>query len=140
MLGRYLIPLAPFLLIAMHSVVSLFFFLMLDHELRLVRRGSKRNHAAQAASTAELKTQLAELATRVLEAEERAGVLVPPPPPPSGLNLNKRTQVIRLSRRGEGAESIAASLHLPQREVELLIKIHGRATYPHETLQKAANS
>jgi hypothetical protein len=141
MLGRYLIPLAPFLLIGMHGIVSLFFFLSLDHEMRLLRRASKRRHAAQEADAGELKTQLAQLAARVLDAEERAGVLVAPAPPPSGLNLNKRTQVIRMSRRGERAETIAASLHLPQREVELLLKIHGRVVYAQpETLSKAANS
>jgi DNA-binding NarL/FixJ family response regulator len=141
MLGRYLIPLAPFLLIAIHGVISLFFFLSLDHEMRLLRRTSKHRHAAQETSTAELKKQLAELATRVLDAEQRAGVLVPPAPPRSGLNLNKRTQVIRMSRRGERSETIAASLNLSQREVELLLKIHGHVAYrPQETLSKAANS
>jgi len=30
-----------------------------------------------------------------------------------------------MSRRGERAENIAASLSLPRREVELLLKIHG---------------
>lgn len=141
MLGRYLIPLAPFLLIGIHGILSLFLFLSLDHEMRLLRRGSKRRHAAQEAATAELRTQLAELTARVLDAEERTGVLVPPLPPPSGLNLNKRTQVIRMSRRGERAETIAASLNLPQREVELLLKIHRRVAYsPPETLSKAANS
>jgi hypothetical protein len=141
MLGRYLIPLAPFLLIGIHGIVSLFFFLSLDHEVRLLGRGSKRRHAAQEAATGELKTQLAELAARVLDAEQRAGVLVPPAPPRSGLNLNKRTQVIRMSRRGERVETIAASLQLPQREVELLLKIHSSVAYsPQGTLSKAANS
>ncbi len=141
MLGRYFIPLAPFLLIGIHGIVSLFFFLSLDHEVRLLRRGAKRRHADQEAAAGQLKTQLAELAARVLDAEQRAGVLVPPAPPRSGLNLNKRTQVIRMCRRGERAETIAASLHLPQREVELLIKIHGRVAYsPQEALSKTANS
>ncbi len=45
--------------------------------------------------------------------------------PKASLNLNKRTQVLRMSRRGERTENIAASLSLPRREVELLLKIHG---------------
>jgi hypothetical protein len=141
MLGLYLIPLAPFLLIGIHAIASLFLVLSLDHEMRLLRRGTKRRAAAQEAATGEMKKQLADLAVRVLDAEQRAGVLVPPAPPKSGLNLNKRTQVIRMSRRGERAEIIAASLNLAQREVELLLKIHGRVSYsPPETLSKAANS
>jgi hypothetical protein len=38
------------------------------------------------------------------------------------LNLSKRTQAIRLSRRGESADKIAAALNLPSREVQLLLK------------------
>jgi hypothetical protein len=72
---------------------------------------------------------MAQLSARVLDAEERTGVLVPPTAPKSGFNLNKRSQVIRMSRRGEQAEKIAASLNLPQREVELLLKVYSRSIY-----------
>jgi hypothetical protein len=129
MLSRYLIPLAPFLLIGITSVVCLFFFLCLEHEMRIMNLRWKRRQNVQESATGELKTQIAELSARILEAEERAGVLVAPAPPRSGLNLNKRTQVIRMSRRGDQAEYIAASLNLPRREVELLLKVHGRVVY-----------
>jgi hypothetical protein len=129
MLGRYLIPLAPFLLIGINSVLCLFFFLCLEHEMRILKLRSDRRQNAQQSASNELKAQLAELTARVLETEERTGVLVPPVPPKSGLNLNKRSQVIRMSRRGEQAEKIAASLNLPQREVELLLKIYSRVVY-----------
>jgi hypothetical protein len=129
MLGRYLIPLAPFLLIGINSVLCLFFFLCLEHEIRILKLRSDRRQNVQQSASNELKAQLAELTARVLETEERTGVLVPPVPPKSGLNLNKRSQVIRMSRRGEQAEKIAASLNLPQREVELLLKIYSRVVY-----------
>jgi len=129
MLGRYLIPLAPFLLIGIHSVLCLFFFLCLEHEMRIMKLRLERHQTAQQTSANELKAQVAELTARVLDTEERTGVLVAPTPPRSGLNLNKRSQVIRMSRRGEQAEKIAASLNLPQREVELLLKIYSRVVY-----------
>jgi hypothetical protein len=129
MLGRYLIPLAPFLLIGINSVLCLFFFLCLEHEMRILKLRSDRRLNAQQSASNELKAQVAELTARVLETEERTGVLVSPVPPKSGLNLNKRSQVIRMSRRGEQAEKIAASLNLPQREVELLLKIYSRVVY-----------
>ena len=129
MLDRYLIPLAPFILIGINSLLCLAFFLCLEHEMRILTMRSKRRHKAQESATEKLKTQIAELGARVLEAEQRAGVLVPPTPPKSGLNLNKRTQVIRMSRRGEQADKIAAALNLPQREVELLLKVHGQVVY-----------
>jgi hypothetical protein len=129
MLERYLIPIAPFLLIGMNSVLCLFFFLCLDHEMRVMNLRWRRRQSAQESATGELKAQMAQLSARVGDAEERAGVLVPPTAPRSGFNLNKRTQVIRMSRRGEQAEKIAASLNLPQREVELLLKVYSRSIY-----------
>ncbi len=129
MLGSYLIPLAPFLLIGLHSAHCLFVFLCLEHEMRIMTLRWKRRQSAQESATEELKAQVAELSARVLDTEEHTGVLVPPMPPKSGLNLNKRTQAIRMSRRGEQAEKIAASLNLPRREVELLLKIYGRVVY-----------
>lgn len=129
MLSRYLIPLAPFLLIGITSIVCLFFFLCLEHEMQLMNARWKRRQSGQESATRELKAQVAELSIRMLDAEERAGILVAPTPLKSGLNLNKRTQVIRMSRRGEQPEKIAASLNLPRREVELLLKIHGRVVY-----------
>jgi len=129
MLDRYLIPLAPFLLIGINSVLCLFFFLCLEHEMRVLKlRTERRENSARAASN-ELRAQVAELSARMLDTEERTGVLVAPAPTRSGLNLNKRSQVIRMSRRGEQVEKIAASLSLPQREVELLLKIHSRMVY-----------
>ena len=129
MLGRYLIPLAPFLLIGIHSVLCLFLFLCLEHEMRITKLRWKRRQTAQESATADLRAQVAELNARVLDTEERTGVLVAPVPPKSGLNLNKRSQVIRMSRRGEQADKIAASLNLPQREVDLLLKVYGRVVY-----------
>ena len=129
MLGTYLIPLAPFLLIGINSVLCLFFFLCLEHEMRIMKLRLNRRQNAQQTAADELKAQVAELTARVLDTEERTGVLVAPTPPKSGLNLNKRSQVIRMSRRGEQAEKIAASLNLPQREVELLLKIYSRVVY-----------
>ena len=40
------------------------------------------------------------------------------------LNLNKRGQVLRMRRRGENPETIAAALSIPQNEVNLLLKVH----------------
>ena len=51
--------------------------------------------------------------------------LVAPVPPRSGLNLTKRSQAVRMIRRGDAPRDIAAALGLPQNEVELLAKVHG---------------
>jgi DNA-binding NarL/FixJ family response regulator len=129
MLAHYLIPLAPFILIGINSALCLFVFLCAKHEMRAMNLRWRRRQTAQESATEELKAQVAQLSARILDAEERTGVLVPPTPPRSGMNLNKRSQVIRMSRRGEQVEKIAASLNLPQREVELLLKVHGSVVY-----------
>lgn len=129
MLARYLIPLAPFLLIAVISVLFMLYFLYVQHEMRAMRQGLKQNRLAHESAVAEFSGKLAELSTRLAEAEERTGVLVPPVPPKSGLNLNKRSQALRMSRRGEQADKIAAALSLPRREVELLLKVQRSVVY-----------
>jgi hypothetical protein len=129
MLSHYLIPLAPFLLIGINSVLCIFFFLRLEHEMRIMNLHWRRGQTSEESATEELRTQMAELSLRVQDAEARTGVLVAPTPPRSGLNLNKRSQVIRMSRRGEQVEKIAAALDLPQREVELLLKVYEHAVY-----------
>ena|SRR5579872_4389786 len=40
------------------------------------------------------------------------------------LNLSKRSQALRMHRRGETADQIATALDLPSQEVDLLIKVH----------------
>jgi hypothetical protein len=45
-------------------------------------------------------------------------------PAKPGLNVSRRFQALRLYRRGERPEQIAAALGVPVREVELLIKVH----------------
>jgi hypothetical protein len=40
-----------------------------------------------------------------------------------GLNLTTRTKVLRMHRRGEQAETIAAALRLQREEVELVLKL-----------------
>jgi len=47
-----------------------------------------------------------------------------PPIPRAGLNLSKRSQVIRMHRNGDAPDRIAVALEIPLQEVELLIKVH----------------
>lgn len=74
-----------------------------------------------------LKNRLAELAESIerLRAEHEEAAR-PSPVPTSGqpLNLNKRGQVLRMRRRGENPETIAAALSIPRNEVDLLLKVH----------------
>jgi|ERR1700680_17328 len=124
MLQRYILPLAPYLLIALNSILCLFFFLCLENEIRLLKRRTARPGKIQDSAAQDLKAKVQELSLRVHDTEERLGIVVLPLTPKASLNLNKRTQVIRMSRRGEPEENIAASLSIPRKEVELLLKVH----------------
>jgi hypothetical protein len=47
-----------------------------------------------------------------------------PASPRAGLNLCKRSQALRMHRKGEPPDRIAAALEVPLQEVDLLIKVH----------------
>ncbi len=71
-----------------------------------------------------LRQTVEALAAQLHDLQNHPPVALSPALPRSGLNLSKRSHALRLSRRGEGAEQIAASLDLPRQEVDLLLKVH----------------
>ncbi len=67
---------------------------------------------------------MAEAAERMQSQLEETARPAPASQPGQSLNLNKRGQVLRMRRRGETPETIAAALRIPQNEVALLVKVH----------------
>ncbi len=111
-------------LLAAGLCACLYLFASAKQELRAAdKRWQKRLESTQAEAE-KLRAELAETRERVRDNEESSGLLVAPQPTMSGLNLGKRSQAIRLSRRGEEPDRIAATLRLPKREVELLLRVH----------------
>jgi hypothetical protein len=76
------------------------------------------------AELATLRTTVDALAAQVHDLQSHPPVALAPGLPKPGLNLNKRSQALRMHRRGEAADQIAAALELPRQEVDLLIKVH----------------
>jgi hypothetical protein len=83
------------------------------------------------AEIGELRKRMDELAARQhapdSEGEresERSGFEGAAIPLRSGINLSRRSQALRLHRRGETPEQIASSLGVPTGEVRLLLKVH----------------
>ena len=70
-------------------------------------------------------TSLRTLENNLQEVQQQTGMLTAPAPTRSGMNLSKRTQVLRLHRAGEDPAKIACALGLPRGEVDLLIKVQG---------------
>jgi len=72
---------------------------------------------------AEVQSKLDALAAEVAYAFEQAATMPAALVKPA-MNLNKRSHALRLHRRGDPPEAIAAQLGLPVQEVDLLIKVH----------------
>jgi hypothetical protein len=87
------------------------------------RRAGARMEGLQTTAAALQKTVHAQSAQlEDLQRKPQSAAL--PAIPRAGLNLGKRSQVIRMHRHGDAAERIAAALEVPRQEVELLIKVH----------------
>ena len=109
-------------------VVCLYLFFTLKREAALDRARDQHHRQALEARQLALQQALAQAESQLRRLEERAEQLVEPPPAASGLNLSKRSQVVRMHRRGEAPGQIAAALSLPEREVELLLKVEKAVT------------
>jgi hypothetical protein len=70
-----------------------------------------------------LKEALVGLAAKIQAVQQQPAGIVPIPPR-RGLIPPRRTQALRMHRRGETPEQIAAALDIPLAEVDLLLKAH----------------
>jgi hypothetical protein len=116
-------PLTHYTLTALGFALCLYLFLTLKRELRAVEGRNVEQRQSLDESLGALQTGLGRIRSELGELQEYAGMLVPPAPPASGLNLNKRALALHMHRRGEDPQQIAASLSLPQAEVDLLLKV-----------------
>lgn len=107
----------------------LYLFLSAKRDLRVTVRRLEKERTVMETAIRLISTECRELAEKLQEFEERAGMLVPPAPTRSGLNLNTRTQALRMCRRGDRPEQIAAALGIPESEVELLLKVQHAAQH-----------
>jgi hypothetical protein len=70
------------------------------------------------------RERLDALALQFRELERQPAVTLSPGLPRPGMNVVKRSQALRMHRRGDRPEQIAAALELPRQEVDLLLKVH----------------
>ena len=117
MLQNYLVTVTAFALLGSGCVVCFVLFLGLKGEISRLR--------AQL-SQQDLRGKVDELNERMESAEEHSAIPAQVALRP-GININKRAQVLRLSRLGQRPESIAASLSVPRRQVDLMLKMHAIA-------------
>jgi DNA-binding NarL/FixJ family response regulator len=79
---------------------------------------------AQALLARQMSLDLDELRKRLTNQEEVTPPLSIWSSPGAPVNLNRRGQILRLSRKGKTVAEIAQDLNVAQGEVELLLKVH----------------
>jgi hypothetical protein len=92
--------------------------------LRGVRSNLDKTDPASASAIESLQRELQALQKQVQDTRQYPPFAAVPAAPRPGMNLDKRSQALRLHRRGEAPSQIASMLELPLQEVELLIKVH----------------
>jgi hypothetical protein len=108
-------PLIQCILLALALIASLALFVTLKQEIQANTRRNRRR-----------MEEIAAVLRRPAQGEP-PGPAVIAAPVRSGFNLNRRTQAIRLLRRGENASHVAAAVGVPQQEIELLIRVQKMA-------------
>jgi DNA-binding NarL/FixJ family response regulator len=117
-------PAAPHAAVAIGLTVSLYLFVQLKLEVSRQAAQWKREREA---IEEENRRMRAGLDTALEEIKlPRIGTAAPVAKP--GMNLTRRAQVIRMHRRGERPEQIAAALGLPRNEVDLVLKVSRMAS------------
>ena len=113
-------PVISYALIAAGMGLCLYLFASLKRDLSAAEARCQKKLASL---ELDWKAKIEGSDERWKELSQISGLLVPPPPTRSGLNLNKRSQALQMSRRGEKPQDIAAALSIPQNEVELMMKV-----------------
>lgn len=121
-------PLTAYALIVMTLAASVACFLSAKSEVHRLRRAADSSQQALRSKIEAVETVIADLGRNQPEPEP-----VPAPAPVSALrpslNLTRRTQALRMRRRGESVESIAAALAAPRNEIDLLLKVYEMVEY-----------
>lgn len=108
------------------AAVALSFFGLIRAQA-LVRDAEQRAKAGQEQCEAvleSLRESHNSLAAELREIRQPTPIAVASTPPGPGLNLTKRSQALRMHRRGDPLDRIAATLDIPLQEVDLLLKVH----------------
>lgn len=118
-------PLTYYGLLAVGLVLCLYLFISVKHENSRLRRKLAAHKQENQDAFGEFRRSISQL-ERSLQVHEKGEEQAPPVHVPAGasVNLTKRSQALRMYRRGELSEQISATLQMPRNEVELLLKVH----------------
>jgi hypothetical protein len=117
-------PLTQYALIAISLVLCLTLFVSLKREAAALRRQLREEHDLVSAALDSFRGSLGNLQANLSDHESALAGAAQPTPPTLSMNLTKRSQALRMHRRGEKPDQIATTLQIPRSEVELLLKVH----------------
>ena len=126
-------PITQYTLTGVGLLSSLTLWAGAKAEIRNVRRTMK-------ASLDQLQKGVTDVNASIEDVRRTQAALPEPTPPPAvipapaalpmpampvmqGINLTRRTQILRMKRRGETAQDIASTLQIPLGEVSLILKM-----------------
>ena len=126
-------PFAYYATLSAAMIVCLYLFVSTERKLHLTRRRLQRQvdelgreSTATIGQVASIETRFGQWADRTKDLEERVAGLASvrrPQAMTTGVDANQRAQVLRMARRGDRADQIAAELRIPKSEVDLLVKV-----------------
>lgn len=124
-------PLGYYGLLAVGLVLSIYLFISLKAECAHLRHRLLQQQTQTQELIAELRRTLGTLERSLQEHEQQEDLLLAARAiPGASINLTKRSQMLRMYRRGESAEQICATLHVPRSEVDLLVKVQKALAEP----------
>jgi hypothetical protein len=94
---------------------------------RAVRAAAQRAEAARVESEAAIegiRNELEACARQLRELRQDPPKTALGSLPGPGLNVSRRSQALRMHRRGDTPEQVASTLGVPLQEIELLLKVH----------------
>jgi hypothetical protein len=117
-------PLGYYGLLAVGLVLCLYLFISVKKENALLRQRLEKQRQDSQDAFVEFSRALSNLENSLQEHERNEEQIVPVRvSPAASINLTKRSQALRMYRRGETAEQICSALQMPRNEVELLLKV-----------------
>jgi hypothetical protein len=135
-----LLTLLPYLTVAANLIFVLGVLCSVSQRVRQLSARGAKHQAALESEVARMSAELAELKTKLQVLEETGNPALPAAGAAgaTGVSSTLRSKVLKMHRLGQSPERIAGSLHLPQGEVDLLVKVHRIVMRPYQDVQLAA--
>jgi transcriptional regulator len=120
-------PITCYAAIALALAACVAVFVSTKTEVWRLRQSASASEQALRQKIEQMEAAVSHMERQRQEAPVETPVRTPTLRP--SLNLTRRTQALRMRRRGESVESIAAALSTPRNEIELLLKVYEMVEY-----------